>query len=328
MNEPTTSDTRPHRTVSEAEIEARVVQRDQEADDVVSLVLAPRHADRFPSWEPGAHIDVILEDGLVRQYSLCGDPEDTSSYRIAVLKDETGRGGSKRVHEELWPQRTLAVRGPRNHFELVANDSYLFIAGGIGITPILPMISEAERRGARWTLLYGGRTRNSMAFLTELDRYGEHLVIRPEEEFGLLDLDAAIDASPPGALVYVCGPEPLLRAVEEASARRGRPAPRLERFSPVPVEPHVDSPFEVYLQQSARSILVAADVSILKAVEEQGMSPAFSCREGTCGTCETAVLEGEVEHRDSILDEDERQANDTMMICVSRCRGSRLVLDM
>jgi len=328
MNEPMTTGTRPHRTVSEAEVEAWVVQRDQEADDVISLRLAPRHADRFPLWEPGAHIDVVLDDGLVRQYSLCGDPEDTSSYRIAVLKDEAGRGGSKQVHEAMWPQSTLVVRGPRNHFELAPNPSYLFIAGGIGITPLLPMIAEAVRRGAHWTLLYGGRTRSSMAFLNELGRYGEHVVIRPEEEFGLLDLDAAIDASPAGALVYVCGPEPLLRAVEEASARRGRPAPRLERFSPVPVAPHMDSPFEVYLQQSERSILVAADVSILKAVEEQGMSPAFSCREGTCGTCETAVLEGEVEHRDSILTEDERQANDTMMICVSRCLSSRLVLDM
>ncbi|MFD8224759.1 PDR/VanB family oxidoreductase [Streptomyces massasporeus] len=295
------------------------------AEGVVALTLRHPLGERLPAWEPGAHVDVLLEPGLERQYSLCGDPADRSAWRIAVLREAAGRGGSAHVHERLGEGAAVRVRGPRNNFALEPAARYRFVAGGIGITPILPMLAAAEAAGAEWTLLYGGRTRGSMAFGEELGRYGDRVTIAPEDETGLLDLPSVLDDVPEGTLVYCCGPGPLLDAVE---ARCPSGILRVERFRPKERETGADTEFEVELARSGRTLTVAPDVSVLDAVREAGVEVLYSCTEGTCGTCETDVLDGEPDHRDSVLTEDERAAGETMLICVSRCRGKRLVLDL
>ncbi|MEU0897177.1 PDR/VanB family oxidoreductase [Streptomyces massasporeus] len=310
-------------SVYEAEL---VVERKEfVAEGVLALTLRHPLGEPLPAWAPGAHVDVLLEPGLERQYSLCGDPADRSAWRIAVLRESAGRGGSAHVHERLGQGAQLRVRGPRNNFGLEPAARYRFVAGGIGITPILPMLEAAEAAGAEWTLLYGGRTRGSMAFGEELRRYGDRVTIAPEDETGLLDLPSVLDDVPEGTLVYCCGPGPLLDAVE---ARCPSGVLRVERFRPKEQETGGATEFEVELARSGRTLTVASDVSVLDAVREAGVEVLYSCTEGTCGTCETDVLDGEPDHRDSVLTEDERAAGETMLICVSRCRGKRLVLDL
>ena len=310
-------------TVYEAELV--VDRRESAADGVLALTLRHPLGEELPAWEPGAHVDVVLGPELERQYSLCGDPADRSAWRIAVLREPAGRGGSAHVHEQLRQGGKVRVRGPRNHFALRPASRYRFIAGGIGITPILPMLAAAEAAGAEWTLLYGGRTRNSIAFTEELARYGDRVTVCPQDESGLLDLDRVLAGLPEDTLVYCCGPGPLLDAVE-ARCPAGRL--RVERFAPKEQPGGENAEFEVELAQSGRSVTVAADVSVLDAVRAAGVEVLFSCTEGTCGTCETDVLEGTPDHRDSVLTDEERESGETMMICVSRCRGRRLVLDL
>ncbi|WP_433281225.1 PDR/VanB family oxidoreductase [Pseudonocardia xinjiangensis] len=307
-------------------LDARVRTVRTAADGVRELVLTAPAGGPLPAWSPGAHIDLLLGPGLVRQYSLCGDPEDRTRWRVAVLRQPLGRGGSALVHDRIRAGDLLRVRGPRNNFPLLPAAAYLFVAGGIGITALLPMVAAADAAGADWRLLYGGRSRRSMAYQEELARYGSCVDVCPQDETGLLDLDGALATAPFGALVYCCGPEPLLRAVEQ---RRAGPRLHVERFAPRPVE---DAPgtaaFEVVLRRSGRTVHVAADESVLAAVQAAGAAVLDSCREGTCGTCETTVLAGRPDHRDSVLDEDERAAGATMMVCVSRSLTPVLELDL
>lgn len=303
---------------------------DHVADEVVAVTLADPGGDALPPWTPGAHVDLILEPGLVRQYSLCGSPSDGRTIRVAVLKAADGRGGSAFVHERLLPGSVVRVRGPRNHFPLVSSPRYLFIAGGIGITPLLPMMAEASAAGANWTLLYGGRSRASLAFADELSSYAGRITLVPQDELGFLDLDSALGEPRDDTLVYCCGPEGLLAAVEPRCASWPAGALHLERFAAKPAEPdsEADKPFELVLARSGLKLTVPAGKSVFDVVQEAGVSVLGSCHEGICGTCEQIVLDGDVDHRDSILTEDERALNETMMICVSRCRSDRLTLDL
>ncbi|MET7696518.1 PDR/VanB family oxidoreductase [Streptomyces sp. NPDC005485] len=307
------------------EAELVVDRREAVADGVLALTLRHPLGEELPAWEPGAHIDVLLGPDLERQYSLCGDPADRSGWRVAVLREPEGRGGSAYVHGQLGEGDKVRVRGPRNHFALKPASRYRFVAGGIGITPILPMLAAAEAAGAEWTLLYGGRSRQSIAFARELARYGDRVRIAPQDETGLLDLDAEFAGLPADTLVYCCGPGPLLDAVEERC-----PAGQLhvERFTPKAQQTGPDSEFEIVLSRSGRTLTVPPNVSVLDTVKSAGVEVLYSCTEGTCGTCETDVLDGTPEHRDSVLSDEEREAGETMMICVSRCRGKRLVLDL
>ncbi|MGV1010086.1 MAG: PDR/VanB family oxidoreductase [Dermatophilaceae bacterium] len=317
-------------THDEVELDLVVASRSQVAERVVALELRDPSRRPLPAWTPGAHIDVLLGDGIERQYSLCGDDTDPYVWRIAVLRELAGRGGSERVHDAARLGATLRVRGPRNHFPLEPAAGYLFIAGGIGITPLLAMLRYADRAGVPWTLAYGGRTRSSMAFLDELlPRHGGRVAVTTEDEAGMLDLDTVLAARRPGTLVYACGPEPLLKAVEERGAAWPEHTLHLERFSPKQIgEPLRHESFEVDLAVTGHVLTVGPETSILRAVEAAGVPVLFSCTEGTCGTCETTVLEGEVDHRDSILTPQEQAANDTMMICVSRAACPRLVLEL
>ncbi|WP_406034999.1 PDR/VanB family oxidoreductase [Nocardioides sp. NBC_00163] len=305
----------------------RVVERQSLADGVVGLVLEPL-AGEFPAWEPGSHVDVLPDGGEIRQYSLCGSPGDLVRYRVAVLRVDDGRGGSVRIHDKLAEGDELDLRGPRNHFRLEPAESHLFIAGGIGITPILPMVATVSAAGSDWSLVYGGRSRGSMAFLGDLEEHGDRIDLWPQDERGLLDLPAILGDPVPGRRVYCCGPEPLLAAVEqEMRTRPGEPL-HTERFAPrEPVETGGDA-FEVEVASTGVRVAVGEDESIIDALAGVGIEVDFSCREGTCGTCETGVLGGVPEHRDSVLSDDERAANDCMMICVGRCRTGPLILDL
>ncbi|MFI1480153.1 PDR/VanB family oxidoreductase [Streptomyces sp. NPDC020747] len=310
------------------EAELVVERRDLAADGVLALTLRHPLGEELPAWEPGAHIDVLLGPDLERQYSLCGDPADRHSWRVAVLREPDGRGGSAHVHGQLEAGHKVRVRGPRNHFALQPSPRYRFVAGGIGITPILPMLAAAQAAGAEWTLLYGGRTRNSIAFVEELGRYGDKVRIAPQDEAGLLDLASELGTPQPDTLVYCCGPGPLLDAVEERCAVWPKGSLHVERFQPKVQETGADTEFEVVLERSGHTLTVPADVSVLDTVRSAGVEVLFSCTEGTCGTCETDVLEGTPDHRDSVLTDEERETGETMLICVSRCRGKRLVLDL
>ena len=208
----------PKFEVEALETDLVVAGRDVLADGVVALSLDDPTGRPLPGWTPGAHIDVILSASLVRQYSLCGSPADTHSWRIGVLRDPQSRGGSDFVHDKLHVGSSVRVRGPRNHFPLVSAPRYQFIAGGIGITPMLPMIEAAEAAGAQWRLAYGGRTRESMAVVERLSAYGERVTIWPQDEHGLLDLQGILGSAREDTLVYCCGPEALLSAVEGACA--------------------------------------------------------------------------------------------------------------
>ncbi|KOV85522.1 ferredoxin [Nocardia sp. NRRL S-836] len=303
-------------------------KKDVIADGVVLLTLRHPDGDPLPAWTPGAHVDLVLADGLVRQYSLCGDPSDTATMTVAVLLEPGGRGGSRHVHDVLAAGQQVEVRGPRNHFELVEAKRYLFIAGGIGITPILPMVARVEAAGHDWRLVYGGRTRSSMAFRAELERLAG-TEIRPQDEDGLLDLAALLGEPEEGTAVYCCGPEALLTAVEQHCAAWPEGSLHVERFAPkTGVAPPSRQEFEVELAQTGTVLRVPAGRSVLDVVEQAGVSVLSSCREGTCGTCETIVLGGTPEHRDSVLTAAEQECGDAMMICVSRSRSPRLVLDL
>jgi len=256
----------------------KMIEGDPDNGCVVVLRLRERSGRALPPWTPGAHIDLVLGDAPTRQYSLCGNPAARHEYRIGVLRDPNGSGGSRYVHDTLAVGQVLEVRGPRNHFRLLDSPKYVFIAGGIGITPILTMIDAVESAGREWQLVYGGRQRASMAFLHELARYGGKVRI-----------------------------EPLLNAVELGCQAWPQGSLRLERFAPKSLtEPVRADAFEVVLARSDLTLTIPSERSILEVVEEAGVAVLSSCAEGTCVTCETAVVDGIPDHRDSVLNEDER----------------------
>ncbi|WLP90700.1 PDR/VanB family oxidoreductase [Gordonia sp. NB41Y] len=296
---------------------------------VVALTLGHPDGRRLADWAPGAHIDVMLPNGLGRQYSLCGDRWDATTYRIAVRREADGRGGSAYIHDHLRVGDRLPIGGPRNNFPMVPADRYLFIAGGIGITPIIPMITQAEMLGADWNLLYLGRHRETMPFLEELSGHGERVTVVTSDQGGRADIGACVSAVDDRTRVYACGPQGLLDDLARYAGRWPAGRLRMERFSATDaLRPARTEPFDVELARSKRVVSIAPDESILDALGAQGVSVLTSCREGVCGTCEITVLDGEPDHRDSILDDHERAAGDCMFVCVSRSLSDRLVLDL
>ncbi|MEQ0559588.1 PDR/VanB family oxidoreductase [Amycolatopsis sp. NEAU-NG30] len=313
---------------ADLDLEVLLAHKETIAEGVVRLVFRHPTGDQLPPWAPGAHVDLLLRPDLVRQYSLCGDPGDRSVLEVAVLREQAGRGGSAFVHDTLLPGDRLRIRGPRNNFPFVRAERYLFVAGGIGITPFLSMVAAAEAAGADWRLLYGGRSRSSMAFAAHLRQaYGDRVLLWPRDEAGHPDVAGTLAAADGGTAVYCCGPEPLLAVAEEACAGLPHLQLHLERFSPKEIT-GVAAGFDVELARSGLTLTVPADRSILEVAEDAGVPVLSSCREGTCGTCETPVLGGVRDHRDSVLTGEEKAANETMMICVSRSCGRKLVLDL
>lgn len=312
----------------EVDIPIVVTSRQLVAANIVRMTLGHAEGTGLPSWEPGAHIDLVLDDATIRQYSLCGSPAD-AEWTVMVLREEQGRGGSRHVHDRIEVGARLTARGPRNHFVLDVSPRYRFLAGGIGITPILPMVREADRRGAEWTLTYCGRSQASMAMLDELRRqYGKRITIHADDVDAQFDVAGFLADPKPGELLYTCGPTGLLNAVLDASRDWPGDAIRYERFAPLELSEDDNTEFEVELALTGTVLKVPADRSILDVVTESGVQVLSSCAEGTCGTCETAVISGEIDHRDAVLSAEEQEDGNVMMICVSRASSLRLVLDL
>jgi ferredoxin-NADP reductase len=306
-----------------------------EADGIVSIELAAPDGHALPEWEPGAHVDVFLESGLVRQYSLCGGAADRGRYRIAVLREPDGRGGSEELHRDLRVGSTLTIGKPRNLFRVPEAPGYLCIAGGVGVTPILSIAEGARDRGVPVRLVYGGRSATSMSFVDELLALVPEPMIDvvPQDERGMIDLEREVAALPDGWVICACGPSPMLEALEAVCESRGvRDRLVVERFgASEELEAQLagaeNRPVTVHLERSGQTVGVAADQSILDAVKD--IAPVISsCTEGYCGTCETRVLRGTPEHRDTVLTDEERETGEIMMVCVSRATSDELTLDL
>lgn len=308
--------------------EVVVAELTWEADGVVSVALAPLpDGPPLPAWTPGAHVTIRLLPGLERQYSLCGDPDDIR-YRIAVRHCPRGRGGSDYVHRFLRPGQRVRISEPRNHFPLVPADSYAFVAGGIGITPILPMLRRAEADGIPWTLAYVGRERATMAFTDRL--IADRSTIWASGADGRFDLPGHLDGHVRrhGATrVYACGPTPMLDALEVLCADRADLAFHGERFRPPGTEAPPGQPFDVRCVRSGLDLHVDADRSLLDVLSAAGLPVAGSCREGLCGTCEVVVRAGEPDHRDHV-GLASQEAPRVMAACVSRALSPRLELEI
>jgi ferredoxin-NADP reductase len=317
--------------------ELRVTQMTWEADGVVSVRLARIETDDpLPAWEPGAHIDVYVPDGTTRQYSLCGDPGDLSSWQIAVLREPEGRGGSAFIHDQLRVGDRLLVTRPKNNFALEDAPYHVLIAGGVGITPMMAMAEQLAREGRSFHLTYGGRTCDSMAFRSRLAALGERVTFLAEDQDGRPDLEALVKDLPHGGLVYVCGPVGLLRAVQAAAeAAHGvdQDLVRFELFSRAGVEPtetaalDADS-YELVLAESGHTLRLAPEANILEVVLALGVEVENDCRDGICGSCITPIRSGTVDHRDLVLTKKEQAAMDQMLICVSRPTCHRLELEL
>jgi ferredoxin-NADP reductase/DMSO/TMAO reductase YedYZ heme-binding membrane subunit len=297
-----------------------------ETDNVLSLQLAAADGAALPNWEPGAHIELVLPSGRHRQYSLCGDPDDVHTYRIAVLKVPAGRGGSIELHSMARVGQSITMNGPRNHFALGASPAYVFIAGGIGITPLMAMVARVASMDCPWKLVYIGRSRASMAFIDEISALGTSEVeVLPCDEGGRPDLGAIIDAAPAGAAVYCCGPERMLETVQQRVVARGDLSLHSERFAGATAAG--GAAFQVQLQRSQHVLDVPNNRTVLQAVRDVVPGISAGCEQGICGACRTTILAGEADHRDALLSNAERAAG-AMLICVSRARSKKITLDL
>lgn len=301
-----------------------ISQMTWEADGIMSLRLTSPKGGRLPSWTPGAHIEVALPSGLVRNYSLYGDPGDRFCYQIAVLRQDAGLG-SREIHDQLRVGRRIQVSWPRNAFALRPAPAYLFVAGGIGITALLPMAREVAARGVPWWLVYVGRSRSRMALVDAVlavDPLRARIV--PEEELGREDLDGLIRMQMPGTAVYCCGPPSMLATISELVNVHPDLSLHVERFSPAPVD---GSPFHVELRRTGQTVLVGPRQTVLDAVRPVVPNVAGGCEQGVCGRCKARVLDGVPDHRDNLLSPAERDSGQ-MLLCVSRAHTGRLTLDL
>lgn len=305
-----------------------------EARDVVLLELRDPHGHALPPFEPGAHLEIVLGNGLIRHYSLVNDAGERTRYVVGVGRAAQGRGGSEYVHREVRRGTRLAVAAPRNNFRLDASaGKFLFIAGGIGITPIASMVRWCTARQRPWRLVYAARNAQRAAFYESLRVHGERVRFHFDDQHGgVLDVAPLLAAVDPDEHVYCCGPAPLLAAVQSHGAHLAPQRLHFEHFTAPAGAPDAASPapggFTVELRRSARTLTVPPDQSILEVLEANGFNLPFSCREGLCRTCETTVCSGQPEHRDYVLSADERRDGKTMMICVSRAASPSLVLDL
>ena len=318
--------------MSDDDLELVITRREVAAKGVLRLTLSRLDGAALPSWEPGAHVDLhFRSNGIdyVRQYSLCGDVDDHFRWQIAVLLAVDGRGGSAHIHDKFAEADKIRVSVPRNNFPLKSAPRYLFIAGGIGITPMLPMIARARDRGSDWRLLYSGRSAESMAFVDKVLEFGEDRVtIRETDSDGPVDLSELIGQTDRETLIYCCGPESMIRAVDETRAATAESRVHVERFfRREPGAAGADTAFEVEFAESGIVVTIPADRSILSMAEELGIDIESSCAEGVCGSCATTVISGVPDHRDSVLSARERSGGQIMMVCVSRSCSARLVLD-
>jgi ferredoxin-NADP reductase len=319
-------------------LSARVRTLRYEAEGILGVELIPLPGTHFPRFEAGAHIDIKLDNGVTRSYSLLNDSEEVDRYVLGILSDPNSRGGSRFVHEQLRCGSILKFTAPRNNFPLDESAVHsVLIAGGIGVTPILSMARRLNKLGHSAELIYCVRRRDQAAFLDELQGLaGLALSVRvhiDDEQGGPLDLTTVLTAATAkhgnATHAYCCGPGPMLLAFEQAARAAAIDKIHLERFAADTTIAHAPTTgYTVVLARSKREVLVGADKNLLDALLEAGVQADYSCMEGVCGTCETRVLEGCPEHRDSVLSDAEKAAGKVMMICVSGATGDRLVLDL
>jgi len=320
-------------------IHATVLARVEEAKDIVSFELAAADGAALPPFSAGAHIDVHIRPGLVRQYSLCNEPAERYRYQIAVLRDPCSRGGSRALHDTLRVGDTVQISAPRNHFPLVQAPRYLLFAGGIGITPILCMAERLAQAGAEFTMHYCTRTPERTAFRARIEgasfagKVHFHCSGDPADAANppgtRLDLAAALGEAPADTHLYVCGPAGFIEAVTGAARTLGWSADRIhvEHFGAAPVAHGTDAPFDVTIASSGQRLTIPAGQSVTRVLETSGIAIPVSCEQGVCGTCLTRVLDGVIDHRDHYLTDEEKAANDQFTPCCSRGHGP-LVLDL
>ena len=321
----------PAPATSAALVPARVHVRRQVAQQTWLYELRCADGATLPAATPGAHVDLELPDGTLRQYSLLvGLSDDPRALVVAVKRDAAGRGGSMRLCDTVREGDMLRVSAPRNNFALHEGAApAVLVAGGIGITPLWSMAQALQARGTPWRLHYACRSREDAALLKELQGLGAvHLHFDAEQGGRPLDLAAIVAAAPADAHLYCCGPAPMLDAFEAAAAHWPAHRRHLERFSASQPVARAESGFVLRLAKSGRELVVEPGQTILEVVRACGMDAPSSCEQGICGACETRVLEGDVDHRDSILSPTEQAANQTMMICCSGSKGPLLVLDL
>lgn len=305
-----------------------------EAEDIISIELRPAPGESFPAFDAGSHIDLHLPNGMVRSYSLLNSQDETDRYVIGVLKDRASRGGSRCVHEALRLGQRLTISAPINNFALHEDaDHSVLLAGGIGITPLLSMARRLKAMGRSIELIYAARARPAAAFVDELKALGVPVQWHFDADAGgPPDLRALLTARVPGSNThyYACGPSVMLDAFEKVCADLGYANAHIERFTSVELKPADDAlqTYVVELRRSGKLLTVGPGQSLLGTLKAGDVDVATSCEEGICGTCEVKVLEGEPDHRDSILSASERAANRSMMVCVSGCKSERLVLDL
>ncbi len=317
-------------TVASSARRFSVQQRRQLTAEIIELKLAPADGRPLPRWQAGAHIDIECGDtGLSRQYSLCGDPSDASVFTFAVLSDPASRGGSAWIHESLHAGDTVRVRGPRNHFRFDESARRaIFIAGGIGITPIMAMAHRARVLGIDYEIHYSGRSREAMAYAAELGaHHGGRLHWHVSDEGTRADIGSLLTVPDKDAVLYACGPQRLLQSVEQAAAAWPAGALKVEHFQTMAkLDPAHEHAFDVELRDSGLLLQVAPDQTLLEALRRVNIDVQSDCGEGLCGSCEVAVLEGAIDHRDLVLSPGERRENRRMMACCSRAAGTRIVL--
>ncbi|MGB1237961.1 MAG: PDR/VanB family oxidoreductase [Pseudomonadales bacterium] len=310
----------------------RIENIEQLTADVRSYRLTPLDGGELPTFNAGAHIDLLLGEELIRQYSLCGDPQQRGSYQIAVLKDPHSRGGSDYIHAELNAGDTLTINAPRNHFALDESAAhYQLIAGGIGITPIMLMAARLQALGKSFTLHYLCRSAEQAPFASQLkEQFGDALNFHftGGDAAKRLNIEALFAAQPAGTQVYTCGSEGLLQAILNAGEQQPHVKIHFERFSAAPVDSSDDKAFEIELSSSGERLSVAPEQSILEVLQAAGHSIDTMCKEGLCGSCEVEMLGGEADHRDSVLSDDEKAEQSVLMVCCSRAKSDVIVLDL
>ena len=303
-----------------------------EAKDVITLELRAIAGGELPEFTPGAHLDVHLPNGLVRNYSLTNDWRERNRYIVGVGRAADSRGGSSYIHSTVRVGHQLKISAPRNNFPLDENSaSFLFIVGGIGITPIMAMVRWCIANQKPWRLIYAARSRQRTAFYEELCSLGADRVhFHFDDEAGqVLDVAQAISSWKAGESIYCCGPAPLMEAVKTLTENLPSGTVRFEWFTvPESDEPQESNSFTVRLERSNIEFEVPEQKSILEVLEEHGFELPFSCREGLCGTCVTNVCSGEPDHRDYVLSDEERESGKMMTICCSRSKSSLLTLDL
>ncbi len=312
----------------------KVTKKHHEAEDIYTYELTDPHGRPLPAFSAGAHVDVRVKEGLIRQYSLCGRPDEQSSYLIGVLREPSSRGGSEAMHDEIHEGDLLQISAPKNHFPLVPAKRTLLFAGGIGVTPIQCMAERLSHTNAQFEMHYCARSRARMAFFDHLKQsnYADrvHFYYSDNPQAGQLNvaaLTADIDAD---THIYVCGPGGFIEHVMSTCKNQGWPSEQLhtEYFAGAAQDTSNDQSFEIKIASSGATFSVPADKTVHQVLEDNGINVMVSCEQGVCGTCLTRILEGVPDHRDLYLDPEEQGANDQFTPCCSRSKSKVLVLDL